>query len=174
MYKPTRRSIRLQDYNYSQNGVYFVTICAQNRACLFGQIIDEKMKLNNAGEMIHEEWSQLSERFNFIQLDHYVIMPNHFHGIFFIKTRENCVTKNSNIGVIIGAFKSITTHKYINGVKKNHWPVFNGKLWQRNYYEQVLRDEESLYRAREYIINNPINWKSDKMNPLYYCDVESM
>ncbi|MBI5412118.1 transposase [Candidatus Peregrinibacteria bacterium] len=195
-----RRSIRLKGYDYSQNGAYFITICAQNRECLFGEIVDEKIKLNDAGKMIDVQWDALLNRFSNIQLDEYVVMPNHFHGIIAIvqivgaplvgaQNRVGCGTEiragtrpaptdaqiptdtpnvsvgatNPTIGDIIGAFKSITTHEYVNGVKTRHWPFFDKKLWQRNYYENIVRDKNSLNRIREYIINNPKNWKQDEL-----------
>jgi len=149
LYNFHRRSIRLKGYDYSQNGAYFITICNQNRECLFGEIIGQKMILNDVGKMIDYQWNELQNKFNNIQLDEYIVMPNHFHGII--------------IGKIIGAFKSITTHEYIKGVKKYNWPSFNNAIWQRNYYEHIIRHEESLNKIREYIINNPMNWINDEM-----------
>ncbi len=202
-YNPTihhRRSIRLKGYDYSQNGAYFITICVQNRESLFGEIIDGDMKLNDPGKMIDIQWNELKNRFKNIELDEYVIMPNHFHGIISIVNDEIFVgahvgaplvgaldgndggnsnagaggagikpartdrkNQNATIGDIIGAFKSIATHEYINGVKNNNWQSFDGKLWQRNYYEIIIRNENSLEKIRKYIRNNPRNWKSDKL-----------
>ncbi len=180
--QPTRRSIRLKGYDYSQSGIYVVTLCIQERHCLFGSITHETMILNDAGKMIDEQWLQLQERFALIQLDEYVIMPNHFHGIIIVgaglvPAREATATanfygrvqgpplQNPHLSQIVGAFKSITTHQYILGVKNQQWKPFNGKLWQRNYYEHIIRNEESFFSAKEYIMCNPQNWKTDKMNP---------
>ena len=155
-----RRSIRLPEYDYSQIGGYFVTIVTQDRECLFGDVVDKKMILNNAGKMIQRIWNELPTRFPNIELDEYIVMPNHFHGILIIIKKSS-----KSLGDIVGAFKSITTHKYILGVKNNRWQRFNKKLWQRNYWEHIIRDENDLNRIREYINNNPFDWESDNENP---------
>lgn len=198
--------MRLEGYDYSQNGAYFITICTQNREYLFGEIINGENKLNDAGKMIGVEWQALLNRFNNIKLDEYVIMPNHFHGIIIINNEtvagivktvgagahvvemvgaplvgaqphilgapNRATTRVAPTGVrnvrtiigdIVGAFKSTTTHKYIVGVKNNDWQSFDGKLWQRNYYEHIIRNEKSLDKIREYIIDNPQNWNQDEL-----------
>lgn len=183
-YNPTihhRRSIRLKGYDYSQNGAYFVTICTQNRECLFGKIMDGKMVLNDAGKIIQTEWEKLPQQFQNIELDVFVVMPNHFHGIVVIQN-ENDVdvggplvgTQNGNgqpqgiaptdkktIGDIIGAFKSLTTNEYIRGVKNGKFPPFEKQIWQRNYHEHIIRNEQSLDKIREYIMYNPQKWQND-------------
>ncbi len=181
--KHHRRSIRLKGFDYSSAGAYFVTICTQNKECFFGDIADGKMNRNDAGNMIDKWWNELKERFVGIELDEYVIMPNHFHGIIIVGAtlvvaqNENGMkmkragtrpapTREKSIGNIIGAFKSITTDEYINGVKQNGWRSFNSKLWQRNYYEHIIRNEDSLNSIRGYINNNPAEWDSDELNPL--------
>ena len=158
--KHHRRSIRLGGYDYSQPGGYFITIVTQNRECLFGDIIKGKMILNDAGKMIRRIWNELPTRFLNIELDESIVMPNHFHGILHIIEKMNHI-----LGDMVGAFESITTHEYILGVKNTGWPPFNKKLWQRNYWEHIIRDENDLNRIREYIINNPLDWKSDNENP---------
>ena len=170
--KHHRRSIRLGDYDYSQAGAYYVTIDVQNRQCLFGNIVDNEMMLNEAGKMIDEQWNALPQRFPNIELDVYVIMPNHFHGIIVIVgaslvDAHPAVVQipNPTLGDIVGAFKSITTNEYINGVTTNNWPRFHKRLWQRNYYEHVIRDEANLNRIRDYIQSNPANWDEDEENP---------
>jgi putative transposase len=168
--KHHRRSIRLKEYDYSQAGAYYVTIDVQNREYLFGEIVNYEMILNEAGEMVNEQWNALLERFPNIELDIYQVMPNHFHGI--IVVTENLDTQNVIVqdkkpvlGDIIGAFKSITTHEYILGVDNKKWPQFYKRLWQRNYYEHVIRDEADLNRVRDYIQSNPANWDEDEENP---------
>jgi putative transposase len=153
-----RRSIRLKGYDYSQSGLYFITICVQHMQCLFGSI-DIK---NNAHAMIDKYWLELTNKFINIKLHEYVIMPNHFHGIIEIKKQNNEVILSS----IIQWFKTMTTNAYINGVKHNNWQKFNQRLWQRNYYEHIIRDEISYIKISEYIINNPSNWINDE----YYED----
>lgn len=110
--------------------------------------------------MIHKQWNKLQNKFH-IKLDEYIVMPNHFHGILIINNK----TKSAiTIGAIIGAFKSITTRAYIDGVKKNNWQLFDQALWQRNYYEHTIRDNRSLEEIQKYIITNPYNWKPQKQS----------
>ena len=175
-----RQSIRLQHYDYSQVGANFVTVCTQNRECLFGNIVDDKMNFNDAGRMILTVWNDLPARFDYTVLDEFVLMPNHFHGIiFFTDIRSDTseqhqpnVFKNHpggtlphTLGRVIQAFKSITTHGYIDGIKQHGWPPFTGKLWQRNYWEHIVRNEQELHRIREYIHLNPLQWGLDRLNP---------
>jgi len=193
-----RRSIRLKGYDYSRPGYYYVTICTQDRKKLFGEIDDAIMRLNDAGQMIDQEWNQIPKRYGYVIIDKYVIMPDHFHGIVQIISDENgrnSSSENVNAGTslvdvandandinihpcetnesatnrtgtrpvptlfeIIGAFKSITTVQYINGVKQNNWPRFRKRLWQLKYHDRVVRDDCELGRIRKYIIDNPLNW----------------
>jgi REP element-mobilizing transposase RayT len=164
-----RRSIRLKGYDYAQAGLYYITICTQNRACLFGEIQNGEMNLNDAGKMVENEWFKLPQRFQNIQLREYIVMPNHFHAILEILGATLVVAPNNNtvaptaLGGMIGAFESITTVEYIRGVKNNNWKPFNGKLWQRNYWEHIIRSEQSYNRISKYIFDNPENWKSSKL-----------
>jgi len=164
-----RRSIRLKGYDYSQAGLYFITICCQDRACLFGGVVKGEMILNDAGMMVENEWNQLHERFTNIQLHEYIVMPNHFHAILEIVGATLVVAptqKNKTVGDMVGAFKSIVTVEYIRGVKNWGWAPFNGKLWQRNYHEHIIRNEQSYQRISDYIINNPTKWIEDKFYKL--------
>jgi len=171
------KSIRLHGYDYSQNGAYFVTICVQNRENRFGRIEDGRMFLNDVGEMIDKYWNQLKQKYFYVTLDEYVIMPNHIHGIIVINDMvgaglvpaQNNSGKRATtrvaptIGNIVGAFKSLTTHEYINGVKNKNWQPFSSRIWQRNYYEHIIRKDEDLDRIREYINLNPKNWEKDEL-----------
>ncbi len=185
-----RRSIRLMGYDYSQAGLYFITICTYNRTCLFGNIYSDGMILNDAGKMVEMQWLDLKQRFTGIVFGEYIIMPNHFHGIINITRRgEPCVrpiftqypekgehkvrpydgnkpksngTLENTIGRIIQAFKSMTTVEYIRCVKAKEWQRFNKKLWQRNYYEHIIRNEKSYRVIAEYICNNSLKWQDDK------------
>ena len=234
--QPGRRSIRLKGYDYAQQGAYFITVCTQRRASLFGEIIDNKMQPNEAGDMVVEEWDALSMRYRGAHLDAFALMPNHIHAVLFLAPEENVgaglvpapgsvtcnvgattrvaptnsdgddgvraslgatrgvaptdsdgeggvgaglvpapgsVTCNvgattrvaPTLGDVIGAFKSITTVRYARGVETRGWPRFSQRLWQRNYYEHVVRDDESLQRIREYIAENPACWDLDGENP---------
>jgi REP element-mobilizing transposase RayT len=172
--KHHRRSIRLKDYDYSQSGAYFITICTYNRECLFGEIVNVGMILNEFGKIAWEEWDNNAKiRKNLVQ-DEYVVMPNHVHGILFIldendigATRRVAPTErlsglaSGSIGAIIGQFKSIVT-KRVNSIRGT--PGLD--IWQRNYHEHVIRDEDELLEIREYIANNPIRWAEDENNPI--------
>ena len=181
-----RRSTRLKNYDYTQAGFYFMTLCVQGRESLFGEIIEDQMILNPAGTMIEKEWRALQKRFPHIELHENVVMPNHFHAIIevgsaVVATQDFQINTNNgqpqgiaptventkkSIGDMIDAFKSITTVEYIRGIKTYHWQGFDGKLWQRNYWEHVIRHEQSLNDIAQYIINNPQNWEMDKLRPL--------
>ena len=170
-----RQSIRLRNYDYSETGAYFVTIVTQSRLCMFGDVAGGNLCLNDRGAMISDAWQNLSLRFPNIELDAFVLMPNHIHGIIVIEKAlptdgrdpDGAGTRPAptTLGNIVGAFKSITTDMYIDGVKRSGWPGFPGKLWQRNYYEHVIRDEKDLSAIREYIVNNPDLWEEDTENP---------
>ena len=170
-----RCSIRLKGYDYAQNGAYFITICVQNRVCLFGDIVNQKMRLNASGRMVDVQWQQLPNRFNHIKLDEYILMPNHLHGIIIVgaglvpaQKEKRATTRVAPtkpiLGMVVGGFKSITTNKYMNGVQNHDWPPFDKRLWQRNYYEHIIRDDGSLSDIREYIVHNPKNWQQDIYN----------
>ncbi|MBA7587750.1 hypothetical protein ES708_29788 [subsurface metagenome] len=162
-----RRSIRIPGYDYSQDGWYFVTICTQNRKCLFGEITHAKIQLYEYGRIVEEYWKWLARQFKDVYLDEYVVMPNHLHGIIIIRrggSRTAPTPKtpecNKPLGRIIGAFKTVST-KRINIIRKT--PA--STLWQRNYYEHIIRNEDELNRFRRYITDNPANWQTDEENP---------
>jgi REP element-mobilizing transposase RayT len=182
-----RRSIRLQGYDYADGGAYFITVCVQGQECLFGQVSDDRIHLNTPGQAVLAVWTGLLERFPNVVLDEFVVMPNHFHGILFLTNcrGEPCVrpmdqedqndqgdhkdrpygTAPGSVSRIVQAFKSLTTNAYIRGVEQDGWPPFPGRLWQRNYYERIIRNENELARARRYIADNPAQWALDKENP---------
>jgi REP element-mobilizing transposase RayT len=137
------------------------------------------MELNDAGEMIQSTWLDLPGRFPFINLDEYVIMPNHIHAIFIIlptniQTEESfnqpCGCPNGTlpgtVGRIIQAYKSITTDEYIKGVRQQGWVPFKHKLWQRNYWDHIIRDEKDYVRICEYMHDNPFCWQNDPLNSM--------
>jgi REP element-mobilizing transposase RayT len=170
-----RRSIRLQEYDYSQNGAYFITICTQNRQNIFGTIVGAgsarpglsrpgsarpctTISLNKFGEIVREEWYKLSSQYPHVEFREFVIMPNHFHGILVIAKPGQDKPGRADpaptgLGRIVAYFKYRTT-KMID---------LPEKLWQRNYYEHIIRDERDYLRCAEYIVNNPMNWKNDRL-----------
>jgi putative transposase len=154
-----RHSIRLPGYDYSQQGVYFVTVCAERKTCLFGHIHADQMICNEAGIMIHTQWLSLPERFPGLKLDECIVMPNHFHALLILNI------PSQTVGQIIGAWKSLTTNSYIDGVHTAGWPPFPRRLWQRNYWEHIVRSDEALVNIREYIASNPAHWEKDVEHP---------
>ena len=167
-----RRSIRLKEYDYSQNGGYFITICTNGGECLFGNIVIGEMQLNKYGIIIRKEWLKTGEMRSNLLIDEFIIMPNHLHGIIMIM--DNCrgtlqraptveqfgKPVSNSIPTIIRLFKASTT-KQINQVRHTS----GTSIWQRNYYEHVIRNEEDLKQIREYIVNNPRKWELDSENP---------
>ena len=165
-----RRSIRLREFDYSSAGGYFITICAQNRECLFGNVLDGIAVLNNAGKVLESVWKSLPERFPTIALDAFVVMPNHVHFIVTIgvpvefdgAAQENRATQGCapTLDRVVGAFKSIAAAQVNRLLSRTGQP-----LWQRNYYERVVRNETELAGFRDYIIHNPLKWEDDAENP---------
>jgi len=183
-----RRSIRLRDFDYTRKGAYFVTVCVQHRECLFGNVEDSRMAFNDAGEMVRSIWEELPERFPNLVLDQSMVMPNHFHGILFLtdsfpvgaslvgalnRADRTCRAATNRagtrpaptLGEIVGAFKALSTVEYVRAVNHQNWPPFPGRLWQRNYFERVIRNDDELHQAREYIAANPAKWAWDAENP---------
>jgi putative transposase len=179
-----RRSIRLQNYDYKRSGAYFVTMVTQNRACLFGDVVDGRLQLNDAAQMIQAIWDQLPEHYPSVETDAFVIMPNHVHGIIALVGVGACADiqsggqpqgvaptndprpKHDAVHVLsmadtVHRFKTLTTKRYVDGVKQFDWSRFESRLWQRNYFEHVIRNEDSLNRIREYILDNPARWEFD-------------
>ena len=177
-----RRSIRLKGYDYTQSGAYFLTVVVQDRLGLFGNVVDQEMRPNEAGEMVRRLWEALPDRFPFIRLDGFAVMPNHMHGILVIDqpvgaplTGAHRAAPNPKrattrvaptLGAVVGAYKSMSTRAYIKGVNAGTWPPFRKRLWQRNYYEHVVRNDASLAELRQYILDNPARWAFDRENPL--------
>jgi REP element-mobilizing transposase RayT len=173
-----RRSIRLRHYDYRQAGAYYVTFCTYNRLSIFGKIVDGKMVLNKIGQIAATEWERSPEIRREIELDAWVIMPNHMHAIVLITESniENTPPNKSNISPntairglgsikrslssLVQGFKSSATLKINAHRKTPRLPV-----WQRNLWEEVIKSEERLNEIRDYIINNPRRWSEDDYNP---------
>ncbi len=162
-----RRSIRLQGYDYSSEGAYFVTICVKDRENLFGGIAAGELWLNKFGGAVVNSWQWLEERYSYVRLDEWVLMPNHLHGIIVIdppcrgdsRIAPTTPIVRKHLGRLIGAFKTIST-KEINQMRG----TTEQPIWQRNYYERIIRNEAELNRIRQYIYDNPANWESDPDN----------
>jgi REP element-mobilizing transposase RayT len=158
---PQRKSPRLQGYDYSQEGAYFVTVCTQSRESLFGLITENMITLNPAGTMVQYWWQQLPQVYADVELDLFVVMPNHFHGIVCLN-RYLQTTIQTSLPDVMRWFKTMTTNAYIRGVKECQWQPYTGKLWQRSYHDHIIRHEADLNRIREYVLHNPERWQEDK------------
>jgi len=165
-----RRSIRLKGYDYAQPGAYFITICTQDRACLFGEVADGEMRLNEMGQVVCECWSAIPEHFSNGVLDAFVVMPNHVHGIVVIVDGRGTACRapteqfgrpiTGSVPTIIRSFKSAVTRR-INALRGTP----GAPVWQRNYFEHIIRNDESLNRIRQYITDNAARWAFDRENP---------
>jgi REP element-mobilizing transposase RayT len=179
--KHHRRSIRLKGYDYTQVGAYFITICTWQGKCLFGDVVNNEVQLSHYGETVRLKWHYLPRRYPHVQLDAFVIMPNHVHGIIFLidgnatnvcgvgaglekihdqKTDLFCKTspyQRHGLPEVISGFKTFSARR-INQIRC----LAGVPVWQRNYYECIIRSEESLQKIRKYIIKNPLFWQQDK------------
>jgi putative transposase len=154
-----RRSIRLKNYDYSQVGAYFITPCVEAGNHLFGEIEENEMICNAFGQIAYNTWDNITTNFENIELDAFVVMPNHTHHILIINSDDNIKT----LGEIVGAYKSLVVHNCLNYIKENDLDIQLGKVWQRNYWEHIIRDERSYDYISDYIVNNPMNWDKDKL-----------
>ena len=193
-----RRSIRLKGYDYTQAGAYFITICTQDRECVLGTVSDGIVRVNDAGRMAQLVWNEMPAHYPGVELDTFIVMPNHLHGIVVLvgaalrgrpdleeRGRERpgqaqgpaptgvsavgdsgVAHAGMSLGDVVHRFKTMTTKRYADGVKRSGWRAFRGRLWQRNYYDHIVRNERDLDRVREYIANNPAQWEFDRENPV--------
>lgn len=170
---PNRRSIRLKGYDYSQEGLYFLTLCCQDRICRFGKAVNGEMVLNETGKIAEGCWLQIPEHFPNVVLHEFVIMPNHIHGIVEIVGAKNFSPENQTdqndqakdfppqpgtsktVGSIVRGFRIGVTKWVQQKTEIQH-------LWQRDYYEHIIRDEKAYHNISRYIQNNPLNWGEDK------------
>jgi REP element-mobilizing transposase RayT len=157
-----RRSIRLPGFDYARCGAYFVTICTAHRQNLFGAVMDGTMVLNEAGEVAASCWTAIPSHFPIASVDAWVVMPNHVHGILLIETDgevEHTAIPNGTtrtVGSIVRGFKIGVT----NWFRKQS---IGDAIWQRNYWERIVRDDTELDRVRTYVAHNPRNWSRDDL-----------
>jgi len=157
-----RKNIRLLNYDYKQSGDYFVTLCVHQKRCLFGEINNGEMLLNPLGHIAKRCWQHLSCKYNDIQLGEYIIMPNHMHGIIHFRnhlqgSNEALIPKKYklHLGKILKYYKTRVAQR-IKNINPNHYQ--NLKIWQKNYFERIIRHEIEYYFIEEYIKNNPRSW----------------
>ena len=181
--KHHRRSIRLKEYDYAQPGGYFVTIVTYHRDLLFGEIVHDEMQLNDFGEIADDCWRAMPEHFPNVNLSEYVVMPNHVHGIIVINGWMATISspsvgarhvsplqkpsnprgfKRGSIGAIVASFKSAATRR----IGREHNVT---GIWQRNYYEHIIRNHQDWDRIHRYIESNPSMWAEDEENPIKHA-----
>jgi putative transposase len=154
-----RRSIRLKNYDYSRNGAYFITACCQFRQYRFGYVKDHKMILSECGQIAHDEWVKLADRFKNVEFDVFQIMPDHMHGIISIN-RSAEAGPSPTVGDIVGAYKSLVVHECLKLFNAKQRKM--GKFWQRNYYEIIIRDARAYHNISNYIFSNPEKFENKK------------
>ena len=165
--------MRLRGYDYAQPVAYFVTVCTQDRVCLLGEVVDGRMRLSRFGRVVLECWADITRHFPGVNVDLHVVMPNHLHGIRAIAhpgrgtaCRSPTATEAfgrpspNSIPTVVRSFKSAATRRS-NIVRETP----GESVWQRSYYERVIRNEEELNAVRQYILDNPAKWQEDADNP---------
>jgi putative transposase len=186
-----RSSARLRTFDYASNAAYFITVCANVRASIFGEIVAGEMRLNDAGKMIQQKWLEMPASFPTLILDEFIVMPDHAHMIVGLDASEGehrvrpygdqnvrrgdlhdrpadatiprdndghkhpSGTQPDSLGRIMQLFKTVTTQAYIRGVHEQSWSAFEKRLWQRSYWDRVIRDDRELEETRNYILENP-------------------
>jgi putative transposase len=180
MQNKNRKQNRLKNYDYSQQGMYFVTICTKNREYLFGEIENGKMILNGVGEIANKCWLEIPNHFPHVFLDEFVVMPNHIHGVIEIKNVGNNIKNVGNNIKNVGNNNYCSLHPWqtvwsksissaVRGFKigvtkwcrRNDWKKF---AWQKSFHDRIIRNEKELNKIREYIFKNPQNWETDRNN----------
>ena len=154
---PQRKQLRLIGFDYTTPGSYFVTIVLEARTSLLASVVDGSCHLTGAGQLVDLEWRRLPARFPGLALDEHVVMPDHVHGLLTILKQPGC---RPNVSAVIDAFKSITTVEYGRHVRERHWPPFHKRLWQRGFFDEIIRDERHLQNVRRYIRDNPAKWEA--------------
>ena len=181
-----RCSIRVRGYDYSQAGAYFLTLCTHERACFFGKFLDGKMALNDAGRMVESCWQNIPDHFPHANLDEFIIMPNHIHGIIALTDMDgtNCYRRGEKCFAPTTTTTITTTttpHIQPKGTSKTIGSIVRGlkigvtkwmrqntairDVWQSNYWERIIRNEDEMNRIRQYILDNPAQWDMDRNNP---------
>lgn len=159
-----RKPTRLRGYDYRTPALYHVVSTTQGNICRFGEVRNGLMRANPIGQMIAEIWQAIPEQFPTVSLDASIVMPNHLHGVLFIEPQPEDAPGPS-LGDVMKWFKTVTTVRYSRGVKEAGWPPYDGRLWHRNYYDHIVRDDRDLDRIRDYIEANPANWNEDRFYP---------
>lgn len=159
VYGHERKRMRWATFDYSSQAVYFVTIVTKNRTCLFGDVVDGEMFLNDAGRMIQEQYLQLEQSMDGLECMDFVVMPNHFHALVNI-SKDSII----DLPLVMKNFKGITTNFYTKGVKDYGWSRFDGTLWQKGYWDDIVWNRRMFEFIQHYIYLNPSRWNRDRVN----------
>lgn len=167
---PRRQSLRLRGYDYSTRGLYFVTVCSHRKKCLLGTVECERVRLSPAGRAVQRAWYGLPKRFPGLMLDAFVVMPNHVHGVIAIvgaglappAGAASCAPTGArfSLGDVMRVFKSTSAIAANRVLRREGTP-----LWQRNFYEHIIRRGEDLTKIQRYVLENPMRWALDLENP---------
>jgi REP element-mobilizing transposase RayT len=158
---PRRKNLRYPSFDYATPGAYFVTMCVQKRLPLFGEITAEGMQLNDAGHLVESVWQGIARKYPGAESNDFIVMPDHFHGIVWLGTDPEVVA-NITLGSVVRWFKSISTARYADGVKTRNWRRFDGQLWQRGYYDEILRNGAAVESRVKYMESNPWRWRENR------------
>lgn len=160
---PQRKSPRLQGYDYSSDGMYFVTICTYQRELMFGDVFNGEMQLSDIGELAEWHWNDLPNHFSSVELDMFVVMPNHVHGIIIITDGMDAIptvqSKRPTLGTIVGTYKAAVTRQARRKLN------FMSRIWQSSYYDHIIRKESNLSYIRRYVLYNTAKWEEDGFHP---------
>jgi REP element-mobilizing transposase RayT len=151
--------MRLAGYDYSLSGAYFVTVCTHGRECLFGEIVADQMRLSPSGESVASVWQALPEHYAHVQLDAFVVMPNHVHGVVVLAPDEAARVRHG-LSEVIRGFKTFSARR-VNELRNARGVA----VWQRSFHDQVIRDAAILRDIRNYIAANPSQWLNDREHP---------
>ncbi len=156
---PQRRNPRLTGHDYRAVGAYFVTVCTDGRRCLFGEVVDDVVVLTPLGRLVQDAWDAIPSRHRWVATDAFVVMPNHVHGVIVQVTTPDGAMNRAPTGEVVRAWKARVT------ADARRRGLIGDRLWQRGYYDHIVRDEKDLHRVRQYIDNNPLAWALDEENP---------
>ena len=176
-----RKSIRLKEYDYSQPGGYYVTLCTSEKECVFGEVVEDEVRLSPIGAIAKRCWDEIPKHFPMVELDEYIVMPNHIHGIIILNDLGRdvqLIRMNNNVGVeyiqpLPTTFQYVIS-KSLGSIVRSYTAADTRECrkrnkydfsWQRNYYDHIIRDDKDLDNVRNYIIDNPLKWAADEENP---------
>lgn len=155
-----KNSLRYRGYDYGSPGTVFVTVCSHNRHRLFGKVCDGVMHLNTQGQLVRECWEDIPDRYPDLEMDEVVVMPDHLHAIVHVGVEMAATETQFLVSQAIRSFKSRTVRIWADHVKRDDWPRYTRKLWQRSFNDVILNLDRPIDEVREYILSNPARWQA--------------